>query len=36
MQRLPVAEPLQGSDFRGKAAWNVGLGEVVKILGFLL
>ena len=27
MERLPVAEPLRGSDFRGKAAWNDGLGE---------
>ncbi len=27
MERLPVAEPLRGSDFRGKAALNVGLGE---------
>ena len=24
---MPVAEPLQGSDCRGKAAWNDGLGE---------
>ncbi len=27
MERLPVAEPLRGSDARGKAAWNDGLGE---------
>ena len=27
MERLPVAEPLRGSDFRGKAALNDGLGE---------
>ncbi len=27
MEGLPVAEPLRGSDFRGKAALNDGLGE---------
>ena len=27
MERLPVAEPLRGSDARGNAAWNDGLGE---------
>ncbi len=27
MERLPVAEPLRGSNFRGKAALNDGLGE---------
>ncbi len=42
MERLPVAEPLRGSNFRGIAAWNDGFGETalqssraVQLVNFL-